>query len=135
MVNQENVEIGKRIREVRQKNNLSQEAFGNKLGVTGTAISRIESGDRRLTSQMTTSICRTFNVSLLWLLDGIGEPREILTVGNELAMYMGDILRENDPERLQAALIVMRLIYEDWDLVSQLIEKAKSYINNHFDDD
>ncbi|QNM12443.1 MULTISPECIES: helix-turn-helix transcriptional regulator [Erysipelotrichaceae] len=52
---------------------LSQEAFGNKLGVTKTAISRIEKAERSLTDQMAKAICREFNVNWAWLTEGIGD--------------------------------------------------------------
>jgi len=62
-----------RIRELRKALGLSQEAFGKKLGVTGTAISRYEKGERTLTEQMALSICRVFRVNYYWLMNGDGE--------------------------------------------------------------
>ena len=53
--------------------NLSQEAFGKRLGVTGAAISRIESGNREPSEQIILAICREFNVSEAWLRAGDGE--------------------------------------------------------------
>lgn len=70
---------------------LSQEAFGNRLGVTGAGISKIESGERALTEQMAKSICREFNVDYLWLTTGEGEIFTDLpeTILDELAMEYG----------------------------------------------
>lgn len=62
-----------RVKQIRQYLNLSQEAFGNTLGVTKTAICGIESGRRGLTEQMAKAICREFNVNYDWLKDGEGE--------------------------------------------------------------
>lgn len=62
-----------RVKQIRQYLGLSQEAFGNALGVTKTAICGIESGRRGLTEQMAKAICREFNVSYDWLKDGEGE--------------------------------------------------------------
>lgn len=63
----------KRVKQIRRSLGLSQEAFGNALGVTKTAICGIESGRRGLTEQMAKSICREFNVNYDWLKDGDGE--------------------------------------------------------------
>lgn len=63
----------KRVKELRKTLNLTLEKFGEKLGVTKTAISNIERGERNLTEQMIKSICREFNVSRAWLNDGIGD--------------------------------------------------------------
>lgn len=65
-----------RIKAVRQhpEVNLSQEAFGKKLGVTGAAISRVESGTRNASEQIILGICREFNVNETWLRTGEGKP-------------------------------------------------------------
>ena len=62
-----------RIKELRKILGLSQDAFGKKLGVTGTAVSRIEKGERTLTEQMALSICREFRVNYFWLTEGKGD--------------------------------------------------------------
>lgn len=64
---------GERIKDVRNSLGLTLEKFGEKLGVTKTAISRLEKGERSLTEQMTKSICREFSVDYLWLTTGEGE--------------------------------------------------------------
>lgn len=64
---------GERIRDVRNSLGLTLEKFGEKLGVTKTAISRLEKGERSLTEQMTKSICREFSVDYMWLTTGEGE--------------------------------------------------------------
>jgi len=64
---------GERIKEVRNALGLTLEKFGEKLGVTKTAISRLEKGERSLTEQMTKSICREFGVDYIWLTSGDGE--------------------------------------------------------------
>lgn len=64
---------GERIKDVRNSLGLTLEKFGKKLGVTKTAISRIEKGERSLTEQMTKSICREFSVDYMWLTTGEGE--------------------------------------------------------------
>lgn len=62
-----------RIKMVRKEVKLSQEAFGKRLGVTGVAVSRIESGERNPSTQLIRSICREFCVSEDWLRTGNGE--------------------------------------------------------------
>lgn len=65
--------MNERIKEVRNALSLSMEAFGQKIGVTKAAISKIESGSRSVTEQMKRSICREFGVDYLWLTTGQGE--------------------------------------------------------------
>lgn len=61
-----------RVREIRKQLGLTLDKFGEKLGVTKTAISRIERGERNCTEQMIKSICREFNVDYMWLTTGEG---------------------------------------------------------------
>lgn len=69
------MEVGERIKELRKNQlGLTLEAFGKKLGVGKTAISKIEKGERNLTEQMAKAICREYNVDYFWLSEGIGEP-------------------------------------------------------------
>lgn len=53
---------------------LTQSEFGEKIGISKTAISKIEKGETTLTERNMKSICREFNVSIAWLKDGVGEP-------------------------------------------------------------
>ncbi len=64
---------GERIKEIRKSLDLTLEKFGEKIGVTKTAISRIEKGERGCTEQMTKAICREYGVDYIWLTKGEGE--------------------------------------------------------------
>lgn len=65
--------INDRVKQLRKSLNLTLDKFGQRVGVSKVAISRIEKGERNVTSQMFKSICREFNVREEWLRDGI-EP-------------------------------------------------------------
>ena len=79
---------GERVSEVRKSLNMTLEAFGSKLGVAKTTISRIEKGVNNLTEQMATSICRTYNVHYDYLMYGDGEMFDDLpqTIVDELCV-------------------------------------------------
>lgn len=80
--------MNERLKELRKYLGINQEEFSNKIGVTRSAISRLESGDINFTEQMIISICRAFNVNRLWLVEGIGEMFTNLpeTILDELAL-------------------------------------------------
>lgn len=61
-----------RVNEIRKSLNLTMEKFGEKLGVTKSAINKIEKNERALTDQMSKSICREFNVNYDYLVNGEG---------------------------------------------------------------
>ena len=64
--------VGERIKLVRKKRGLNQKSFGKPLGVTATAISKIETGECSLTDQMLLAVCREFKVCEEWLSTGEG---------------------------------------------------------------
>ena len=63
---------GERVKSVRKSCNLTLAKFGERLGVTKTAISYVESDKRNLTEQMLKAICREFSVNEDWLRTGSG---------------------------------------------------------------
>lgn len=83
----ENLKENERVREIRTYLNLTMEKFGNRLGVTRTAISNIESGNRNVTEQMRKSICREFGVNEVWLRTGEGGPENMFTQTSEDDAY------------------------------------------------
>lgn len=62
-----------RVHELRKELGLSQEAFGKKLGVGKTAISKIEKCENNLSDSMITLISKIYNVNDYWLRDGVGD--------------------------------------------------------------
>lgn len=112
-----------RIKAVRlaQKPKLSQSDFGAKIGVSGAAISRLESGDRAITEQNIKSICREFNVSETWLRTGEGEMFQPKSRNDELLDYARRIA-EGDPGSIQAQLLTVmtRLTDAQWEVLAQV---------------
>ena len=109
---------GERICAVRKKKEMTMEQFGKQLGVTKTAISRIEKGNRGLTEQMLVSICRDFGVNEAWLRTGEGgdenmfaklneDDRFSINLGklsqieNQMARNMLNAIAEASPEKLK----------------------------------
>lgn len=70
------IEIKERIKILRKNKNLSQDAFGEKLGMTGASISRYEAGTREVTDATIKHIAKTFGISESWLRTGEGEMEE-----------------------------------------------------------
>lgn len=112
--------MNERIKELRKSLGLTLDKFGTNLGVTKTAISRIEKGERNVTDQMFLSICREYNVNPTWLEKGTG------------SMFLE---RSEEDEYMDAA----RKLSDDPLVVSCLVEYAKlrpeerSVINKYID--
>ena len=59
-----------RIKLIRKTLGISQRDFGKKIGISDTAVSKLESGERNPSEQTLKSICREFNVDYFWLTQG-----------------------------------------------------------------
>ncbi|MCM1217548.1 MAG: helix-turn-helix transcriptional regulator [Lachnospiraceae bacterium] len=111
--------MNKRLKLLRKELSLSQEAFGKRLGVTGTAISRIEIGNRAVTEQMVLAICREFNVREDWLRNGTGDMFLDFTE-DEFSKAAATL--SNDP-------FVRSLIVEYWKLDEDSRKLFKDFIH------
>lgn len=87
---------GERINNLRKYLGFTLEKFGEKLGVTKTAISRIENGERRCTEQMVKAICReNWNGNFVredWLKTGTGDMFVKQSPADETASLLQDMM-------------------------------------------
>lgn len=75
--------MNERLTELRKSLGLSMEKFGSKIGVSRSAISKMESGNSGISEQTLLSICRVFRVNYYWLTEGddpmfIGTPQNVV---------------------------------------------------------
>ena len=107
-----------RIKKIRNHNRMSQEEFGNRLGITKASISRIESGINNPSEQTLMLICKEFGVNEVWLRTGEGgddnmfakiseDDRFSLNLGrlsvtqNQTLINMINAIAEASPEKLK----------------------------------
>lgn len=89
--------IGERLRDYRKNYaKLTLEEFGKRIGFGKSAVSEVENGNNAMSKQMKTAICKEFNISEEWLMDGIGDPERKLTADEHLAQYVGKVLFEQE---------------------------------------
>lgn len=115
-----------RIREIRAAvdGGLSQDKFAERLGVTGAAISRLESGGRNITDATIKSICREFNVDETWLRTGEGEMFVQPTRDEEIAAFVGAALSGEDENFKRRLLSVLsRLDEKEWQILEKMAKK------------
>lgn len=115
--------MNERIKELRDALGITLEEFGSRLGVTRTAISRLERGNRGVTDQMAISICREFGVNEQWLRTGDGEMFE-----QTRASVLDRLSMEYDLSREQRSVIEAFL-----DLDPQERDVILKYVHNVFD--
>lgn len=112
-----------RIKELRRALDLTQEEFGNRIGLAKSGISRIESGTTGTTEQTLRSICREFGASYLWLTTGEGPMFE--NGGDDAALHvMVDRVLASENDRVKAIFKGLSdFTTEDWEQVDRLLDK------------
>jgi len=80
------MEIGKRIKKIRQDKSMKQEEFGVTLGVNRQAISRLESGRQVVDQDILSHLWEKFQVSPHWVITGedLGSAQENSKLRKEL---------------------------------------------------
>ena len=97
---------------------LSQPAFGERIGLKKSAISKLETGAYHLTEQSLLSICREFNVNMEWLRTGEGEmfqKSKAQALGRKfsfknLTVQMLETFEQLTPEQQDAVLTYARQV-------------------------
>ena len=96
-----------RIKQLRKSLKLTQNEFGEKIGMVGSAITKYEKGERGLSDAVIKSICREFHVREEWLRTGIGDMME--TTPEDL---IAQIAKENNfgPGRVMFLRVIVQAL-------------------------
>lgn len=117
--------MNERLRELRTYLGLSQESFGETVGVTKAAISRIESGVNSLSDRMILSIVTQHNVSENWLRTGAGDMFNSMSEDEELDLYIGRISGSDDNFKKNLLKALCKLTEDEWDVLKKIISEMK----------
>lgn len=114
------------MKQIRKQLNISAEKFGAKIGVTKSAISKMECGKCNISEQSILSICREFNVNETWFRTGNGSMFQPLTPDEEVAYLMGKILPQA-PDYLKKVFISLgklseELTEKDWITIKKFVD-------------
>ncbi len=68
------IELGQRVKSIRNELNLTQEEFGKRIGVQNHVIYNLESGrNKTINEPMLISLCSEYKINKDWLLYGSGD--------------------------------------------------------------
>lgn len=121
-----NYEIGNRVRKVRLQKGISQEQFGELIGIKKAAVSKIENGENSLSKSNLISICRQFNVNKDWLLYGTGDMLIPQSKENEIRNFFENaISSDTDLAKIQRKFIntLISLDEEEWFTLDRFMKK------------
>lgn len=112
-----------RVLQIRKSLDLTQDEFAKRLGITGSGLSNIEKEKRALTEQMALSICREFNVSHAWLVDGVGD----MFLDDDMATTaVFDRIMSGENETAKAVFKAFaKLDDSQWETLYKIIEEVR----------
>lgn len=106
-----------RIKEIRKDCKLTQQSFGDRLGISKSIVEKYEYGSRDVPDRTVRDICREFNISESWLRYGIEpkyqEPADDLT---QLAAELDFSLDERDEKMKE----MMAYLLKTWKALDPL---------------
>ena len=121
-----------RIKQVRKDAGLSQTKFGERLGVTLSAVQKWEMGHNIPDSSSIKLICDRFGVNEVWLRTGAGE----MTAGKSRAQEMGELVQSlmaDSPESFRSALVTTLLRFDpngpEWEILERIYNEVASSRN------
>lgn len=109
-----------RIKNIRKENNLTMEQFGNRIGVTKSSVSMIESGKNKPSEQTIKLICKEFNISYLWLTEGIEPMYEELDTDS--MARIDDIMAGENEFAKNVFREFSKLDESEWEVLEKLIK-------------
>lgn len=105
--------INFRLKEIREKEGLSQAALGKRLKISQSQIASYETGYRNITDRTINDICREFNINKEWLSTGNGEMYNPISEDEELAFLMGEISADDNPLLKQLIKVLSQIDNDD----------------------
>lgn len=106
--------------------NLTQTEFGQKIGLAPNTIANYEIGRRAVSEQTIKSICREFNVSYVWLVEGI-EP--MFSETDNTTMLIDRILAGENETAKSVFKAFARLSNDDWETIEKIIDNINEQKN------
>lgn len=94
--------LGKRISDLRQDHDMTQDDLADRIGVTGSTIQRWETGQTKIDPDGLLKLSKEFNVSVDWLLMGVGT--ENLAFSRETGLSETSINEFKNNKKLSTAV-------------------------------
>ena len=122
--------MNERIKELRKKLNMTQDAFSKNLDLSRNFIAQVESGTKSPSDRTIKDICRIYNINEEWLRTGQGEM--YIPPDDETAALVENLLEEGKDNPFYATVLSALRIYDQQD--QQGKEVLKAYFRSFIDD-
>lgn len=112
--------MNERIQAIIAANGMKKTEFAQRLNVSQAYVSQLCSGTKNPSDRTISDICREFNVSETWLRTGEGDMFVPTTRSQEIADFVGNILKgEEDNFKRRFVSILARLDESEWEFIER----------------
>lgn len=115
-----------RIKKIRKELDLTQQEFADKLGIKRNTVASYETGKSNLSDGAVSLICREFSVNEEWLRTGKGEMFIEQTKDEQIAAFVGSILKDED-DSFKRRLISGLAALDDngWEVLEKFLDSIQ----------
>ena len=118
--------MNERLKQLRTVLGLSQEAFGETVGVTKAAINRIKSGINSLSDRMILSIVTQHNVYERWLRTGEGDMFIELSKDEQIEDFIGNLLSSEEDSFKRRLISGLAALDENgWNVLEKFLDSIQ----------
>lgn len=114
--------VGERIKNVRNKLNLTQQAFSERLGLKRNTIGSYEINAGVPSDRTISDICREFGVNEVWLRTGEGEPFQEETRQEQIMRFATQTVKGSDEFRKAFVSMLAKMDADDWGNLEKLFD-------------
>lgn len=112
-----------RIKKIRKELDLTQQKFADRIGIKQNTVAQYEIGRNIPIDSVISLICREFNVNENWLRTGEGDMFIELSRDEEIANFVGDILKdENESFKKRFISMLINLDESDWETLAKAVD-------------
>ena len=115
-----------RIKKIRKELDLTQQEFADKIGIKRNSVAKYETGENAPSAASISLICREFNVNEEWLRTGKGEMFIEQTKDEQIAAFVGSILKDED-DSFKRRLISGLAALDDngWEVLEKFLDSIQ----------
>lgn len=114
--------VGERIKNVRNKLNLTQQAFSERLGLKRNTIGSYEINAGVPSDRTISDICREFGVNEVWLRTGDGKPFQEETRQEQIMRFAAQTVKGSDEFRKAFVSMLAKMDADDWGNLEKLFD-------------
>lgn len=115
-----------RIKKLRRELDLTQQEFADRIGIKRNSYANYETGRNTPIDAIIVSICREFNVNEEWLRDGTGEMFVKQSPDEQIATFVGGLLKDEEDSFKRRLISGLCQLDEDgWSILENFIDSIQ----------